>query len=465
MMGSEFTIRKMKKGTLERFKDQNKLIKQFGKDAVLLYKLIGEETTSTKLIEQSGLEESYVLSIVNFMKENGIIQVVEGVLPEAPPVPVKEEKGVIKIEGEFEGPPKEEIEFEREEKEVKELEVEEPKPKGRKGKKKEVMPKEELEEEKPEEKIEEGPAEIKEPKPGEIEEEKAEVGPKEELEEEKPEEKIEEGPKEEFEEEVEEREEGAKEIAEGMPKEEPDEAPAEESPLDKIMDKYGEAGLKVYSLIDGKKSVEDIANEVGTSQDRVIEMLDFMEKEGIIKMERKGEKDEKSPYAPMVEGESEILEKGESEVEVPKVVKKGIIKDLQIKTDLMLKFGDIGNTIFGLIDGKRSVIDIMLLSGAPMKTIEEVIKHLGSQGVVEVSMMARLDIRRRFGEDGYIVYKKYGKSGLALYELVGTDKGLKDMLKIVGCAKEKLVDMFAFIHGVLGIDIPVDKTMLMEQLG
>lgn len=51
-----------------------------------------------------------------------------------------------------------------------------------------------------------------------------------------------------------------------------------------IREKYGELGVRVYSLIDGQRNTEQISSMTGVQESKLVEMLNFMEQEGIIKM-------------------------------------------------------------------------------------------------------------------------------------------------------------------------------------
>lgn len=53
-----------------------------------------------------------------------------------------------------------------------------------------------------------------------------------------------------------------------------------------VHEKYGRTGVQVYRMADGKKTGEEILKETGISEDRLIEMLQFMDKKGIIKLEK-----------------------------------------------------------------------------------------------------------------------------------------------------------------------------------
>lgn len=69
------------------------------------------------------------------------------------------------------------------------------------------------------------------------------------------------------------------------------------SPIEKLIkEKYGEIGLRVYGLMDGYRTAEAIMEQTGVSQEKLVEMIDFMDEEGIIRLEypdgKKGEKKE-----------------------------------------------------------------------------------------------------------------------------------------------------------------------------
>jgi len=52
-----------------------------------------------------------------------------------------------------------------------------------------------------------------------------------------------------------------------------------------------------------------------------------------------------------------------------------------------------------------------------------------------------------------------------LYELIGKELTIKQMALKVSKDNEKVVDMFMFIHEVLGIELPIERDVLLKQLG
>jgi hypothetical protein len=51
-----------------------------------------------------------------------------------------------------------------------------------------------------------------------------------------------------------------------------------------ISDKYGEIGLKVYSLIDGKRTSAEIAKQAHLGQAQFVDIIRFMEERGIVEL-------------------------------------------------------------------------------------------------------------------------------------------------------------------------------------
>ena len=51
-----------------------------------------------------------------------------------------------------------------------------------------------------------------------------------------------------------------------------------------LREKYGDLGVRVYTLIDGQRNTEQIMNTIGLQEPKLLEILEFMEARGIIKM-------------------------------------------------------------------------------------------------------------------------------------------------------------------------------------
>jgi len=464
--GNDYRITKTEKGPLQRFKNQNLILKKFGETGLKIYRAITGKRTVKELQKDLGIEKDMFDSIINYLQEAGMVElspvgvekkeekpeVIEEVGEEAPEAPPEEEPA-----------PPEEEEAEEEITPEEEVEIEEP----------EIEAEEEAE-------GEEGEEFAEEIKPIVIEQEE-EAPEEEEAEEEAPPEEEEEVPPEE-EEEAEE---------EAAPKEEkyefgeieaetPEEEGEELTPIEKIIkSKYGDIGLQVYNLIDGQKTAEEIMKETGLSESKLIEILDFMDDQGIIKLDypKAREKEEAEeptheerkeatePFGPML-GEEEVPEMITipSPVEIPVRAPLDIVRSVQMKAKILLKFKE-GGRVFEEIDGRKDVIDIALKLNTPLYRLYDILGFMLDNEIIIMKPVTRNDVKKKYGDDGYTVYKRYGREGLMLYELIGKDLTIKEMAEKVTREKAKIVDMFLFIHEVLGIELPIDRTVLERQLG
>lgn len=546
--GSDYRIKKIEKGPLQRFKNQNLLIKKYGEIGLQIYKAITGKRTTQELRKDLGVDQSLFDQVLNYMQDAGMVELEPttgeakpAAAEAAPEAPKEEEEGPSrKLEeippeeeiGPAEEPPpleeepaekpkgkakpkaaEEEISFETPEPEAKEeagFELEEkpsPPPKKKKAAEEEIT----FEEIKPiefGEEYEETPYEKKAKKKAAEEAGEPEIG-----EEIKP---VSEGPPPEEEEAPPSREE-AEEEKPGPPEEEiaPLEHEAEKfneegelSPVEKIIsDKYGDIGLRVYALIDGQRTAEEIMRETGLTEPKLVEILDFMDEQGIIKLDYpKGggagagagpggpaggmapppqsfmgggqmaqppmggaaQKKEEGGFNPMIESDESLDEARAvpSPVEVPLKAPMDLVKGVQMKAKIMLKFKENkGGKILDMVDGKNDVIDMSLKLDIPLYEVADILRFMMENGMIIMKPVSRSDVRKKYGDDGYSVYKKFGKEGLMLYELIGKELTIKQMADKITTDKAKIIDMFIFIHKVLGIELPIDRDVLAKQLG
>ena len=495
--GSDYRIEKMEKGALQRFKNQNLLLKKFGEVGLQVYKVITGRRTSEELRKDLDMDSAQFAQILKYMEEAGMVKLTplgkgaaseEEAVPEEEEAPKRKKKAAPpaeEIAPEEEAPEEElapELEIEEEapkkkkkapepeeaapEEEAPEEEAEEPAPKKRKGAEEEIVPEEIV----PELGEEEAPKKKKKaPEPEE--EEAAPEGP---------------APEEEAgEEAAPKRKKTAEE--EFAPEElqfggEPEPVPEKGGEdVEKIIrDRYGDIGIRVYNLIDGQKTAEEIMEETGLSEAKLVEILDFLDEQGIIKLEYPKGKPEAAPseeapkemateeFAPMIEGEEDTDKAPIKEVSpdiAPAKTPVPIVKSVQVRAKTMLRYGDAGDKVLSAIDGKADVIDLALKLNVPLYKIVEMVTFVRDEGGVLLNTVPRTEVRRKYGDDGFTVYKKYGKEGLMLYELIGKEFTVKEMADKVMTDKAKVVDMFLFIYEVLGIELPINKEALMKQLG
>lgn len=169
----------------------------------------------------------------------------------------------------------------------------------------------------------------------------------------------------------------------------------------------------------------------------------------------------------MIEGEDSLDEARAvpSPVEIPIKAPLDIVKSVQMKAKMMLKFGDKGAKITENVDGKNDILDISLKLNLPLYEVYDILRFMMENGYLIMKPLGRADVRKKYGDDGYAVYKRYGKEGLMLYELIGKEMTIQQMADRITKDRAKIVDMFIFIHKVLGIELPIDRDMLAKQLG
>ena len=454
MAGSDFDIRLKKEArtSLQMFRDQSLLRRKFGEDAVKLYNLLDSSRPASELMAQVGMPEEKFVRILEFMNNNAMVSVVssETGRPAAPPLPA----GGAAAAPSGQPPPDS-------------GQPSSPQP-GAAG-----------------------------PPPVSWRPSQAAASP------EPPAGR------------------GKKISVETL------------SPLEKILyDKYGELGVRIYSLIDGEKTAEEILKETGVSEARLVEILEFMDEQGIIKLEKPapeaggeggdkggeseaadfegkgseagakggeggdngGEKGEaesaREPrFRPMIEEEpeekpyvalppapakAEQKQEGKKEeepeediimVDVPAVASLSLMQKAVLFTELSTKFGKGARELVEMSDGKRDFVELSLSTGLSFFDIDAIMAYFGKKGFISFRVLSRDEIRDKYGEDGFAIYKRFGRDGLLLYQMIGKEASLRDIIAKSRVDVDRAIDIFVFIHKVLGLDIPLDRDMIYRQLG
>lgn len=499
--GLDYNIIKNEKGPLQRFKNQNLLLKKFGEVGLQVYKVITGKRTVNELRKDLGMDNDVFSGIITYMEEAGMITLesageskkqkpsetgkAKGRKPIEEPTeePVEETKEEKSPEESFEILPEEDLEIKPDDGANEESDIFPPR--SRKGQKK-----------KPEEEI----FEISEEDTTASDENTEEPQQEEEVAEdaddqEKPVDEIEPFEVENADEEplTDEASEGKDTSEEGETREEEDLVPSDEgeglsldegsedlSPVEKIIkEKYGDVGIKVYTLIDGQRTAEEIMNETGLTESKLVEILDFMDEQGIIKLEYpKGKKKtegglssgiedvHKEEFIPILssqEGDADMKIIDLSPLEVPIKSRVDIMASMQLKAKLFMN--QKASKVYDAVDGQKDSIDLCLKLNIPIYDLASVLKFLISEKVIVVKSLMRAEVKKKYGDDAYNVYKKYGKEGLLLYQLIGReDLSFKQMADKVSKDKEKIVEIFMFIQKVLSLDLPLDKDVLYKQL-
>lgn len=278
----------------------------------------------------------------------------------------------------------------------------------------------------------------------------------------------------------------------------------------KIHDKYGEIGLKVYKAIDGHKNAEQILRETGISETKLVEMLEFMNTNKIIKLERpkkpatpsinrhsitsqgqrpsissrrrrptskqgakKSSSDDGLGFKPMVESESfkatDLADEAEADdivpVDVPVIPSNiSIIKKLKTKFLVTFKFGKVGNELLSHVNGAKDFVQLSLETGLSLMDLDIILGELGKANLITFKQLTRAEIKHKYGEDGLSVYKKYGRDGILIYQLIGRTSSLKDIIRMSKLETDRAVDIIMFVHRMLGLDIPLDRDMIYRYI-
>jgi len=438
----------------------------------------------------------------------------ENIMPEEEIAPREKEKRK-KVETEEEIKPEEEI-APREKEKRKKVEIEEEikpteeeiapprkeKKEKAKAKEEEIKPSEEeeitpLEEEEvgplEEEKIEtEEEIAPKEEKEEEIETEEERGAPKEEIteeEEEKEEIETEEeiAPEEEIPEEeeiIETEEEGTpeEEKEEGIPEEEIEEEEGEKelSQFEKIINEsYGEKGLQVYKLIDGKRTAEEIMKEANVDEEFIIDFFSFLENRGIIRLERPGgekkkeEEEEKTgPESATIQPLTETIKVPKKEIiildmvplDVPILNKLNLPARMSLEAKLLAKFGPRSLRLLNKIDNESDIVKLAIENGIDMDEMDEILYAISNSGGCTFATLSEEDINQRYGSAALEVYKKFGRDGIIIYQLIGKMDSIKKMVQFANINPKKAVEIIININELLGIE-GVTKKDLYNELG
>ena len=250
-------------------------------------------------------------------------------------------------------------------------------------------------------------------------------------------------------------------------------APPSLSPLEKtIYKKFGKIGLKVYNLIDGEKTAEEILQETGIGEVKLVEILEFMDKEGIIRLEKPGgedkPKDKKPKFEPLHEEKREVEERLSQDaipIDLPVLQNIGLVQSIILRAELATRFPSFGLKVFSQIKAQKDVVEISRDLGLTLDQVDSVLALLGKRGAALMKAYKPKDARAKYGDDGLAIYTKYGRDGILIYELIGKEDSIKDIVKKSGMDKNLAIDIFIYIHQILGMELPIDRNSLLRQLG
>jgi len=497
-------LEKKSQGPIDRYMHEKDISEKYGTEGIKIYLLVDGETSAEDIMKKVGMDEGKFVELISYMEESDLVGAGEAV-----PKPAEFEAPPAKQEEILPAKPKEELPPEKPREEpspipllkVEEFEMaprkEEPPPIPLlKVEEFETAPKkEELPPEKPRE---EQPSISMLKTEGIVEAEEKSSALK-------------------------------ALVASGKPPEEPLPAPAPKpkayaklrtpkTPLEKkLYNKFGDDGLYAYSMIDEFKTPREILKQTGMSEERLRGIIEFMKVEGIIKLERpliapaEPAPEEKpklvkptaqpqkpvTPYrappvtiplqpkpaavsappkpvtapppSPTIEKPAPRVMKppqfSKQEICVPTALPLKLVNKLRVEAELLRRYRNEGSKVLSLMNGKKVNVKIMKeLRMTPLK-FDEITSFLLDSNAIKMQCLTPENVRELYGDEGFSIYNRYGRDGILLYEFIDKKSSLKDIVKMSGIEPRIAVEIFSYIHKVLGLDIPIDTELLYRQLG
>lgn len=143
----------------------------------------------------------------------------------------------------------------------------------------------------------------------------------------------------------------------------------------------------------------------------------------------------------------------------------GLFGKLKLEAELLHHFGQKGMSLFSLINGERTDIELSKEARLRLSEVDKILEFLAKDGWVEMHALSQDELREHYGDEGIAISDVYGRDGIYIYELIDRKATIKDIIGLSGIEPARGVEIFAFIHKVLGIDIPLDREALYKQLG
>jgi len=259
----------------------------------------------------------------------------------------------------------------------------------------------------------------------------------------------------------------------------------------KLYDQFGQAGIDAYHMIDEFRTPREILRETSINEEQLKSIIEFMCSEGIIRLEKPDQvmdKPLKAPAPPAVEAEAKPkpaeqkpqppkpIEKpapkpperailNTDEVCVPTAIPLKLLSKLRIEAELLKRYGNEGVKSFSMMNGKKTNVRIVKDTRIKPAKLDDISAFLLENNAIKLQCLTNENMREIYGDEGASIYGKYRRSGILLYELIDKKTTLKDIVRISGIEPNLAVEIFAFVHKVLGLEIPLDTELLKRQLG
>ena len=244
----------------------------------------------------------------------------------------------------------------------------------------------------------------------------------------------------------------------------------------RLFDKFGLKGIKVFSEINGLSTGQEIVSQTQLDEQTVARILAYLKELGVISLFQfpKQIVESETSFEPMEGSPDEIKTvpvcnmqglKDILPVDLPIKLAKSALDGIRAKGAAALKFGPSAMKVFDAVDNKKDIIQLSISLNIPIKRLVDILAFYGEQKAIGFRPLSREEITERYGQDGLKIYKKFGRDGLLLYELLEKDMSIKDMIKFSGVDVKRGIEIIKFINELLGIDLPLDEEMLLQELG
>ncbi|MCX8163443.1 MAG: hypothetical protein N3D10_02700 [Candidatus Micrarchaeota archaeon] len=242
-----------------------------------------------------------------------------------------------------------------------------------------------------------------------------------------------------------------------------------------VFEKFGEVGLKVFSMIDGYRSAQEIMEEAGINEFLLIEILEFLNQKGFItletKEEPKGTKKEKKteshdPVSPIIEKDATppvfAIEQS-YQLYVPQLKKLSIVELTKLKLALKFKY-KLGGEFLNYLNGSYDAIDLFFIFDLPFEKLVNILKELRDEGYLTLTPLSRAEIEKKYGTIALAAYKKFGIDGLLIYNFIGKSVSIVELLKKSKIEAKKASEILVFLSDILGLDLKINKEKLFQAL-
>jgi len=244
----------------------------------------------------------------------------------------------------------------------------------------------------------------------------------------------------------------------------------------RVYDKFGTKGVAAFRLVGTASNPDEISTKTGITGEELASLLDFLYAEGLIGLETPVESAPEETHEEKAEKSkalvTEVIEKSEAEapkaqtalpITVPEKTPLGALERLNLDADLFARYGTKGVKLFEAIDGFRPSTRLCREADTNFSFADPILAYLESKNAITQKVPTEDELRDVYGDEGVAINDVYGREGLLLYELIDRRAVIKEVILKSGIPPQKGVEIYGFIHKVLGIELPFDSSQIMKQ--